>query len=125
MNDKIIELIKQRLDVGKREYGEQLDVFDGRDWEKETLEELLDACVYLSSAILKLMLAKERKKMRATEFIDFINRDSLSDDFQYSHLEIKEEIEDNKGGVKFVIRKDYKKIRHDYRKDIDVKKATV
>ena len=62
MNDKIIELIKQRLDVGKREYGEQLDVFDGRDWEKETLEELLDACVYLSSAILKLMLAKERKK---------------------------------------------------------------
>tara|TARA_R100000654_G_scaffold5_1_gene29 strand:+ start:6789 stop:6989 length:201 start_codon:yes stop_codon:yes gene_type:complete len=62
MNDKIIELIKQRLDIGKREYGEQLDVFDGRNWEKETLEELLDACVYLSSAILKLMLAKERKK---------------------------------------------------------------
>jgi|TARA_B100001939_G_scaffold347244_1_gene368249 hypothetical protein len=62
MNDKIIELIQQRLDIGKREYGEQLDVFDGRDWEKETLEELLDACVYLSSAILKLMLAKERKK---------------------------------------------------------------
>lgn len=62
MNDKIIELIKERLDIGKREYGEQLDVFDGRDWEKETLEELLDACVYLSSAILKLMLAKERKK---------------------------------------------------------------
>jgi hypothetical protein len=62
MNDKIIELIQQRLDIGKREYGEQLDVFDGGDWEKETLEELLDACVYLSSAILKLMLAKERKK---------------------------------------------------------------
>jgi len=63
--------------------------------------------------------------MRATEFIDFINRDSLSDDFQYSHLEIKEEVEDNKGGVKFVIRKDYKKIRHDYRKDINAKETTV
>lgn len=62
MNDKIIELIKERLDIGKREYGEQLDVFDGRNWEKETLEELLDACVYLASAILKLMLAKERNK---------------------------------------------------------------
>ena len=37
----------------------------------------------------------------------------------------REEVEDNKGGVKFVIRKDYKKIRHDYRKDIDVKKTTV
>ena len=62
MNEKIIELIKERMDIGKREYGEQLDVFDGRNWEKETLEELLDACVYLASAILKLMLAKERNK---------------------------------------------------------------
>ena len=50
------------MDIGKREYGEQLDVFDGRNWEKETLEELLDACVYLASAILKLTLAKERNK---------------------------------------------------------------
>jgi len=32
-------------------------VFDGRDWITEALEELLDACVYLSS---QLLLIKKR-----------------------------------------------------------------
>ena len=55
----IIKLIKARLEKGKREYGQQVDPFDGRDWEKEALEELLDGCVYLATAILKL---KGKKK---------------------------------------------------------------
>ena len=59
MNEQIIELIKARLEKGKREYGQQVDPFDGRDWEKEALEELLDGCVYLATAILKL---KGKKK---------------------------------------------------------------
>jgi len=28
---------------------------DGRDWLQETLEELLDACVYLAAKILEIM----------------------------------------------------------------------
>ena len=59
MNEQIIELIKARLEKGKREYGQQVDPFDGRDWEKEALEELLDGCVYLATAILKLKSKKE------------------------------------------------------------------
>ena len=59
MNEQIIELIKARLEKGKREYGQQVDPFDGRNWEKEALEELLDGCVYLATAILKLKSKKE------------------------------------------------------------------
>ncbi len=58
MNEQIIELIRKRLEKGKREYGQQVDPFDGRDWQKEALEELLDGCVYLATAILKLKSKK-------------------------------------------------------------------
>tara|TARA_R100000951_G_scaffold55541_1_gene46688 strand:- start:140 stop:325 length:186 start_codon:yes stop_codon:yes gene_type:complete len=54
MNKEILELIENRLEIGKNEYTEELDVNDGRDWHLEALEELLDGCVYLASAILKI-----------------------------------------------------------------------
>ena len=46
MNKKIIELIEERLEKGKRQYADQLDVHDGRDWLIEALEEVLD-CMYI------------------------------------------------------------------------------
>jgi len=54
MNKKVIELIIERIEKGKREYEEEINPHDGRDWEIEALEELLDATVYLATAILKL-----------------------------------------------------------------------
>mgnify|MGYP003657755472 CR=1 FL=1 len=59
MNKDILKLIENRIELGKREYDDELDVNDGRDWHQEALEELLDACVYLSAAILKI---KKRRK---------------------------------------------------------------
>ena len=56
-NNHIISLIEERLEKGKREYKQEVDVNDGRDWMNEALEELLDACVYLSAQIKKV---KER-----------------------------------------------------------------
>jgi len=53
MNKEIIKLIKQRLEKGKKEYGQEVDVFDGRDWEEEALEEILDSLVYIAAALLK------------------------------------------------------------------------
>ena len=44
-NKEIVSLIESRLEKGRREYEQEVDVFDGRDWTKEALEELLDACV--------------------------------------------------------------------------------
>ena len=57
-NNHIISLIEERLEKGKREYNQEVDVHDGRDWLQEAVEELLDACVYLSAQIKKL---KERR----------------------------------------------------------------
>lgn len=56
-NKEIVALIESRLEKGKREYNQEVDVFDGRDWITEALEEILDACVYLSS---QLLLIKKR-----------------------------------------------------------------
>ena len=56
-NNHIISLIEERLEKGKREYKQEVDVNDGRDLMNEALEELLDACVYLSAQIIKV---KER-----------------------------------------------------------------
>jgi len=53
-NHRIIQLIKSRLEHGKKEYRDDLDVHDGRNWEKETLEELLDAIVYISARLIQL-----------------------------------------------------------------------
>ena len=59
-NEEIINLIRERLDKGKQEYGKEIDIYDGRDWNKEALEELLDACVYLSASILKIIKSDSR-----------------------------------------------------------------
>ena len=63
MNSEIISLIKKRLEKGKQEYGHQINVYDGRDWIEETLEELLDAQVYLTAELLKLRDSRKRKKI--------------------------------------------------------------
>ena len=67
-NNHIISLIEERLEKGKREYNQEVDVHDGRDWLQEAVEELLDACVYLSAQIIKL------KERRANEYRSNIDR---------------------------------------------------
>jgi hypothetical protein len=62
-NQKIIDLIKTRLEKGAQNYGEELNPEDGRDWIEESIEELLDACVYLSA---KLLLIKEHEEISIT-----------------------------------------------------------
>lgn len=67
MNDNadIVKLItcavKDRLAKGKREYKQEIDIHDGRNWTKESLEEALDLSVYLSAELLKKL---EPKKYR-------------------------------------------------------------
>ena len=60
MNEEIIKLIRKRLEKGKKEYGQQVDPFDGRDWQVEALEEILDGMVYTATAILQLIYHKKR-----------------------------------------------------------------
>jgi len=56
-NQRVIEMIKNRLDVGQERYngniprtGEQ-----GRDNLKESLEEALDLAIYLSAEIISIL----------------------------------------------------------------------
>lgn len=77
MNDKILSMIKARLEKGKRQYGEQLEVDDGREWLEEALEELLDAIVYLTAELL--LIKKRKNKMITTNDLMF---DELYDEFK-------------------------------------------
>ena len=56
--------------------------------------------------------------MRASEFIDFLNRKSLSGVELYSHLEVREE---NKDG-KMALKDKYKQARREHRKRIKKEK---
>ena len=49
-----MNLISNRLDIGAVKYGENLDVNDGRNWEIEALEEVLDCMVYAAARLLQL-----------------------------------------------------------------------
>ena len=54
MNNQIIKLIEERLEKGKREYADELDPCDGRDWIVEAIEEVADALVYIMAKMLQI-----------------------------------------------------------------------
>ena len=54
MNKEIVRLIEERLEKGKREYADELDPWDGRDWPKEALEEALDLAIYIIAELIKI-----------------------------------------------------------------------
>jgi len=59
VNQEIKELISNRLDIGQKKYKQDVPVNDQREYTQEALEELLDACVYLSAEILRIKRLKE------------------------------------------------------------------
>ena len=59
INEEVLNLIKNRLDKGAKKYGEEILVTDKRNFTVESLEEILDACVYLACKLIQL---KELKK---------------------------------------------------------------
>jgi len=61
-NQKILELIQQRLDIGAVKYGEQVPIDGSRDNLKESIEEVLDLCVYLAGVMLELHEKYEKLK---------------------------------------------------------------
>lgn len=52
LNDDILELIKERMDKGRKHYGHGLLRGD-RDWNREALEEALDLSIYLSAKLVE------------------------------------------------------------------------
>ena len=66
MNKKILNLVKERLLVGERKYGNENIINDGRDFIKEALEESLDLAVYVSARLIEIN-QKEKQMGRAIE----------------------------------------------------------
>lgn len=55
-NERVIDLLKERLDEGQRTYGQDIPLNGegGRDNLKESLDEALDLAIYLCATILEL-----------------------------------------------------------------------
>ena len=68
MNDKIIELVKERLKKGAKKYGKDNISSDGRCFITEALEEALDLTVYLAAKLIEV------KKTNSDEIIESLYR---------------------------------------------------
>ena len=56
-------MIKKRLDLGAEKYYQEVPLNDGRDFIKETLEELLDACIYLTLKLIQTKISHGKLRM--------------------------------------------------------------
>ena len=68
MNKKILDLIEQRLNKGKKRYSKENISSDGRDFVKEALEEALDCAVYLAAHLIEIMDEDNYERTTADEY---------------------------------------------------------
>ena len=55
VNELILHDIEKRLKKGSKKYGSQITLGDKRNWLREAYEEILDALVYMTIALFKLL----------------------------------------------------------------------
>lgn len=56
---EIMSTIKERLEMGEKQYG-PFKPEDGRDFIEETLEEILDALIYVARELKKVKARRDR-----------------------------------------------------------------
>ena len=54
MNNRILDLIEERLELGQKKYGHENVENDGRNFTIEALEEILDCCVYVAAKLIEV-----------------------------------------------------------------------
>ena len=54
INDQIIELVRERLEIGAKKYGHENVVSGDRNFIEEALEEVLDCMVYASCKLIEI-----------------------------------------------------------------------
>ena len=54
MNKRILGLIEERLELGRKKYGHENVKDDGRNFTIEALEEILDCCVYIAAKLIEV-----------------------------------------------------------------------
>jgi hypothetical protein len=79
-NGEILDIIKQRMEVGLERYGHGLRTADDTrqwgtaedSWEEMALEEALDGMIYLAASILRITRAR-KKRLEKTEVSEETN----------------------------------------------------
>ncbi len=69
-NEEIIQLLMERLTLGRKRYGHGMHVdedpakygVESNDWELMALEEMLDGLIYTTAAIIRHMRKKQEMK---------------------------------------------------------------
>jgi hypothetical protein len=54
MNDRILDLVKERMAKGRAQYGHGLLEKSGYDWVQEALEEALDLSIYVAARLIEI-----------------------------------------------------------------------
>ena len=60
INDQIIELVRERLEIGAKKYGHENVISSDRDFINEALEEVLDCMVYASCKLIEIKEKNEK-----------------------------------------------------------------
>ena len=103
MNEKILDKIKSRLEIGAKKYGEELNIEDGREWIQESIEEILDTCVYLAAKLLQIQEVESKLPLKVSEEeVKFIH-EALED--TATNLYIETGISDKYGKLKGLIKR--------------------
>jgi len=61
INEMIVSRIEERLDIGKKKYGDTLSLNDKRNFLKEAIEEALDMNVYLTAFLIQIESALKNR----------------------------------------------------------------
>ena len=63
-NDKVLNLVKERLELGQKKYGQDIPLKGegGRDNLKESVEEILDLTVYLGAVLLEVKENRDKER---------------------------------------------------------------
>lgn len=69
-NEEILHLIKRRLDVGAKEYGQQVPLDGTRDHVQDALEEILDCTVYIACKLLEIQQHTKKKEINNEKTIN-------------------------------------------------------
>tara|TARA_R100001463_G_scaffold32360_1_gene72615 strand:- start:64 stop:276 length:213 start_codon:yes stop_codon:yes gene_type:complete len=67
-NKKILKLVEGRLEMGKKEYKQDIPLDGSRNHLNDTLEELLDSIVYISAKILELQKHEKNNNLFGRDY---------------------------------------------------------
>ena len=106
INKEVATLIQQRLDKGAQKYGRDIPLNDNRDFLQETIEEALDAAIYLACYLIQL---KRGKMTNIEKAIKCLKKEIKLNKIKRNFVdELLDEIDNLKKKIESLENRDYK-----------------